>query len=406
MRIASLLLALLSIDLQAQQLNVYPSPQIVQFPGGYDIIDADGKLVKQEPDQRQATIQAHVDHEGQRYFISDWSFARMRDRGIRPNLIRPRQQVETVSQESLEQLAHDAIQRLPKVSALAFQKAFEERFTGPSNPELRGHWLKDLQEIKGAIENSESQLSRLRASGIPNDRVEAIREYILFETANSIGLPNWETSKRIFEELSKARSEISTANDPSGFPRPSIRRRDEEIGDKIDWSKGWARQTDETTAKLRKTPHPVIQPPGVGGSKIASEVKGRRFVARSFVDGTSVFVFDAVSDLLLGEINPEAIGFSLRDDGYVPINLILDDSESFLAFNRFTEGYDGGVTYVLNLKTWEMGPPLSHSPFSHGPGTGFICWRRRPKVPAASNSPSSSVVPSSVWLIRARAKAV
>lgn len=373
MRIASLLLllAFLSIDLQAQQLNVYPSPQIMQFPGGYDIIDADGKVVKQEPDQRQATIQAHVDHEGQRYFISDWSFARMRDRGIRPNLIRPRQHVPEVAQEGLEQLAQEIIQRLPRTSALAFHKAFEERFTGNSNPELRGHWIKDLREIKAALESSESQLSRLLESGVPYDQVEAIREYIYYETVTSIGRPDWETSEKIFERLSKTRSETSTTSDPSGFPRPSIRRQNEEFGNKIDWSKGWARQTDEATAKLRQSPHPVIQTADVSGGKIASEVRGRKFVARSFVDGTSVFVFDAVSDLLLGEVNPEAMGFSLRDDGYVPINLILDDSESFLAFNRFTEGYVGGVTYVLNLKTWEMGATPFAFPVFVRPGVGL-----------------------------------
>ncbi|MEJ6573109.1 MAG: caspase family protein [Akkermansiaceae bacterium] len=71
-------------------LGFYSPPQEIQFPNGYDVVDDRGEIIKQLPNERSANVQAYDDSTGIRYYMSDWSYQRYREKGIKPNWIRGR----------------------------------------------------------------------------------------------------------------------------------------------------------------------------------------------------------------------------------------------------------------------------------------------------------------------------
>lgn len=85
-----ILLACCVVCAAAQGLSVYKSPQKIKFPNGYDVVDNRGVIVKRLPDARSANVQAYSDSNGIRYYMSDWSYQRYREKGIKPNWIRGR----------------------------------------------------------------------------------------------------------------------------------------------------------------------------------------------------------------------------------------------------------------------------------------------------------------------------
>jgi hypothetical protein len=65
----------------------FPNPREIEFPDGYQIIDDQGNLIKTVPGPARANIQAYFDRGESRYFLSDWSYQRFHEKGIRPNVI-------------------------------------------------------------------------------------------------------------------------------------------------------------------------------------------------------------------------------------------------------------------------------------------------------------------------------
>lgn len=75
-------------SLIAQQIQSLPAPQVTTFDNGYELVDNEGNLLKTVRGRQEATIQAFVDIDGVRYFMTDWSYRRALQ-GIKPNWIRP-----------------------------------------------------------------------------------------------------------------------------------------------------------------------------------------------------------------------------------------------------------------------------------------------------------------------------
>jgi hypothetical protein len=60
-----------SSNLRSQELFEYPHPIEQEFPQGYDIYNASGKLLKTVAGPTRAKIQAYFEQEGQRLYLSD-----------------------------------------------------------------------------------------------------------------------------------------------------------------------------------------------------------------------------------------------------------------------------------------------------------------------------------------------
>lgn len=66
----------------------FPATREVYFRHGYEVLNPEGKVVKTVGEFEMANLRAFQDIDGERYYVSDWSFQRIAQ-GIRPNLIRP-----------------------------------------------------------------------------------------------------------------------------------------------------------------------------------------------------------------------------------------------------------------------------------------------------------------------------
>ncbi len=75
---------------QGQDWQTLKNPVTVKFPSGYDIIDQGGKILKSFTGNQTATVQAYRDTKQGRFFISDWSYQRAVNQGIKANWIRAR----------------------------------------------------------------------------------------------------------------------------------------------------------------------------------------------------------------------------------------------------------------------------------------------------------------------------
>lgn len=70
---------------------VLPQKEERSFPGGYEVVSdasAGATLVKSLPESRSATVAAYQDVDGVRYYMTDWSYDRHVNQGIKPNWIR------------------------------------------------------------------------------------------------------------------------------------------------------------------------------------------------------------------------------------------------------------------------------------------------------------------------------
>ncbi len=336
----------------AQDLKVLPAPVRMDFPDGYDVVGPNGNLVKALPQERAANVEGYIDHQGMRYYISDWSLKRLRENRIAPNLIRPRGRI-------VKEAPADGYDRLLSVlepdAAKALKAAHQEAFSDPSNVQEHSRFSEIVHAVSEAVRSGDEQLARMGSQGVPQSRLADLRAYLHYGAVTDAAPVDWDAHLRLFNQLSLSRSKTTIPELSNSFPSPMIGR-DENFPDlSVDWLHGWRRQSDPSLEAARKSPHATVQTRFSDKAKIASEVVGRRFVARSFAGDTSVYVFDAVTGAELGRVNPEALGYSLRDNGLTPINLNFDGSESFLVFRRNTDGFDGGVTYLLNLNTWELG---------------------------------------------------
>jgi hypothetical protein len=85
-----------SSELRSQNLLEYPQPIELEFPQGYDIYNAAGKLLKTVPGPTRAMIQAYFEQDGQRLYLSDWSYERYKNQGIKPNIMLAREAVRPV----------------------------------------------------------------------------------------------------------------------------------------------------------------------------------------------------------------------------------------------------------------------------------------------------------------------
>lgn len=75
----------------ASGLVVLPQKEERSFPGGYEVVSdasAGATLVKSLPESRSATVAAYQDVDGVRYYMTDWSYDRHVNQGIKPNWIR------------------------------------------------------------------------------------------------------------------------------------------------------------------------------------------------------------------------------------------------------------------------------------------------------------------------------
>jgi hypothetical protein len=82
-----ILVVVASPIVRSQELIEYSAPVEEAFPAGYDIYDTSGKRLKTVPGPTRAKVQAYFEQEGQRLYLSDWSYERYKKQGIRPNLM-------------------------------------------------------------------------------------------------------------------------------------------------------------------------------------------------------------------------------------------------------------------------------------------------------------------------------
>lgn len=81
------LLASFVSTVRSQELIELPAPEEVDFPEGYEVYDGTGKHVKSVPGPTKANVQAYYDREAFRIYLSDWSYARFREKGVKPNVM-------------------------------------------------------------------------------------------------------------------------------------------------------------------------------------------------------------------------------------------------------------------------------------------------------------------------------
>ncbi|MDF1814578.1 MAG: CHAT domain-containing protein [Verrucomicrobiales bacterium] len=62
--------------MNAQGIQILAAPQEVAFPGGYEVVKQDGTVIKRINGPARANVQAYLDSNGVRYFMSDWSYQR------------------------------------------------------------------------------------------------------------------------------------------------------------------------------------------------------------------------------------------------------------------------------------------------------------------------------------------
>jgi len=72
---------------KAEELIEYPQPIELEFSQGYKIIDPEGRELKTIPGPALAKVQAYFSKNGFTYYISDWSYDRLKNRNIKPNLM-------------------------------------------------------------------------------------------------------------------------------------------------------------------------------------------------------------------------------------------------------------------------------------------------------------------------------
>jgi len=150
-----------------QDIQVLPRPQVIEFPAGYEVIDGNGKVLKRIGGPSQATVQAYVDGNGTRWFMSDWSFNRWRQ-GKSVNWIRPRLERPPAAP------AEPGVQVLDQMSRMQFPHGVEifdndGRFL-KRDPAVREANVKAFRDIDGVrYWVSDWSWNRLRTEGIaPN----------------------------------------------------------------------------------------------------------------------------------------------------------------------------------------------------------------------------------------------
>ncbi len=103
-------IGLLASDGYAQGVITLAVPETLTFENGYDIVDQDGNFIKRIEGRSDATVQAYVDVNGIRYFMSDWSLKRSQE-GHSPNWMKPipapthAPMANRVSQEEADRIA-------------------------------------------------------------------------------------------------------------------------------------------------------------------------------------------------------------------------------------------------------------------------------------------------------------
>ncbi|MDF1816930.1 MAG: caspase family protein [Verrucomicrobiales bacterium] len=351
-----------STPLLAQQnVFVYPKPAEQIFPVGFEIVDPGGKVIKVVSEYSTANVEAVKEVDGVRHYISDWSLQRYREKGIPPNLMRERFVSELELRRILETANRDLSTHLHDDAKKALSVRLSNRPPASMNLDQQKRLLTEFHIAKEKVIQSEKRMRLFQNGGLATEKangLEAFYQYQLIVDWNSYESDRY---KRLEQVISPVETEISSPAYSDSFPNPGA------VGSELekiqeDVNSPWPREQDPQLERLRNKPHPVLQTGFLEGDVIASEVVGRKFIARTFKGTTTVFVFDAVTGFQIGNIDPEALGYSLRDHGLTPVNLSLSADEKFLVFRRPTVGYGGGVIYIVNLKTWEVGHQLFRFP--------------------------------------------
>lgn len=352
----------LSTPLLAQQnVFVYPKPAEQIFPVGFEIVDPGGKVIKVVSEYSTANVEAVKEVNGIRHYVSDWSLQRYREKGIPPNWMRERFVSEVELRRIIDAAARDLSSHLEEDAKTALSVRLSKRPVASMNVQEQKWLLTEFYQAKNKIIQSERRIRLFQKGGLAAGKanaLEAFYHYQLVDDRNSFDLDRY---NRLEQMVSPVGIETRSPAYSDFFPYPGfVGSALEQIQARV--NSRWPRENDPQLEVQRTQPHPVLQTGFSEGDAIASEVVGRKYTARSFEEKTTVFVFDAVTGFQIGNIDPEALGFSLRDHGITPVNLNLSGNEEFLIFRRPTEGYEGGVIYVVNLKTWEVSYQLFRFP--------------------------------------------
>jgi len=139
-------LALVAVPAHCQELVELPAPEEVDFPQGYEVYDGSGKHLKSVPGPTKANVQAYYDREAFRIYLSDWSYARFREEGIKPNVMVARRPAKMARENAQSADADKAISEIRGVTEDGIPWAYE--YLGDEEGVLVEHlWRDDDREL-------------------------------------------------------------------------------------------------------------------------------------------------------------------------------------------------------------------------------------------------------------------